>query len=291
MRVVLTGASGQLGAYLLDALIVAGHDVRAWSGHTERSRDGRVLRPVELTDAAMTARALADDDPDVVVHLAALSAADAVRRDPERGRALNVIATERLAQWCAERGRRLVFTSTDLVFDGSRSWWHESDAAAAVLEYGRTKRDAERHVLTASRGLVARTSLLFGPSRCGRAGFFDRAIAALSARESQRFFADEYRTPLHYATAAAILARLVEHDCVGVLHVAGRERVSRCELMRRAAVALGLDAALVGANLRADVPLPEPRPADVSLDTSRLAGLFPDLARPSIEESLAGARP
>ena len=71
------------------------------------------------------------------------------------------------------------------------------------------------------------------------------------------------------------------------MHVGGRERVSRFALMQRVARARGLDPALVRANRLADAPGPEPRPADVSLDTGRLAALLPDLARPSIEEAVA----
>lgn len=286
MRILLTGASGQLGAYLLDALIARGHDVRAWSGGTLGNRGGVVLRPVDLTDADATERQLAIDDPQVVIHAAALSAADAVRRDPGLGRAVNVSATKRLARWCRTRGRRLVFTSTDLVFDGTRPWWRESDPPAAILEYGRTKQAAEPAVLEVPSGLVARVSLLFGPSRCGRPGFFDRMVAALRAGEPQTCFADEYRTPLDYATAADVLARLAQSSAAGLLHVAGPERLSRFELMRRAAVALGLDPGLVRANRREEVALAEPRPADVSLDSTRLAELFPDLKRPSVEQSL-----
>lgn len=290
MRVVLTGASGQLGAYVLEALIGAGHEVRAWSGR-DAGRRGRVpLRPIDLTDEASTLRALAEDDPEAVLHAAAMSAAEAVRLDPGRGRAVNVAATETLARWCSEHGRRLVFTSTDLVFDGSRSWWCESDAAEPVLEYGRTKRAAEPAVLAVPRGLVARISLLYGPSRCGRAGFFDRAIAALREGKPQTFFEDEYRTPLDYATAADVLVRLVVSPAAGLLHVGGKERVSRFALMRRAAVALGIGAGLVVANRRADVSLPEPRPADVSLDSTRLESLFPGLSRPTIEEALCAER-
>ena len=289
MRVLLTGASGQLGAYLLDALVARGHEVRAWTGVTEGIRGDLALRPVDLTNADATVRQLAADDPEVVIHAAALSAADAVRRDPERGHALNVSATERLAHWCRARGRRLIFTSTDLVFDGSRPWWRESDLPCAILEYGRTKQAAEPAVLAVPSGLVARLSLLYGRSKCGRPGFFDRARAAMRAGQPQTFFADEYRTPLDYVTAADILARLAASSVTGVLHIAGRERLSRFELMRRAAVALGLDPELVLGNRRDDVALAEPRPADVSLDSTRLNEMFPDGKWPTIEQALAAS--
>jgi dTDP-4-dehydrorhamnose reductase len=69
--------------------------------------------------------------------------------------------------------------------------------------------------------------------------------------------------------------------------VGGPERVSRFVMMRRVAAALGLDPALVRANRQSDVAAPEPRPADVSLDSERLVALLPGLERPAIEEAVA----
>jgi dTDP-4-dehydrorhamnose reductase len=286
MRILLTGASGQLGAYLIDRLLADGHEPVAWSGREPGHRAGIEFRPVELTDLEATSQALVDADPEVVLHAAALSATDAVLRDPVRAQAVNVEATRRLAEWCAQEGRRMIFTSTDLVFDGSRAWNREDDPAEPILAYGRTKREAERAVLAVPGGVVARVSLLYGPSRCGRPYFFTNSIDAIRRGEPIGSFEDEIRTPLDMATAAEILVRLANSGESGLFHVAGAERMSRFELMRRSAAALGLDPALIRANRRADVALPEPRPADVSLDTSKLASRFPDLRRPTVEEAL-----
>ncbi len=286
MRILLTGASGQLGAYLIDTLVRAGHRLVAWSG-TDAGRRGDVpLIPVDLADPDATTRALDEAAPEAILHAAAVSSAEAVRRDPARAWRINVEATGLLADWATRHGRRLLFTSTDLVFDGSRPWNREDDPAEPLLEYGRTKRAAEPAVLACPRGLVARVSLLYGPSRCGRVAFFDRVLTALRHGQPQTFFEDEYRTPLDLATAALALARLLASDATGLVHVAGAERISRHDLMRRAAVALGLDPALVLANRQADANLPEPRPADVSLNTDRLMTLLPDLRRPSVEKAL-----
>jgi dTDP-4-dehydrorhamnose reductase len=287
MRVVLTGASGMVGAYVLEGLVGSGHEVIAWSGTDAGSRHGVPLTPVDLADAGATDRALALADPEAIIHAAAVSTTDAVNRDPERARAVNVGATGRLAAWCARHDRRLIYTSTDLVFDGTRPWSREEDPAVPVPLYGRTKLAAEPAVLAVPRGLVARISLQFGPSRSGRESYFDRTLLALRQGRPQTFFEDEFRTPLDLPTTAAILVRLVASDVIGRLHVAGRERVSRHELARRIAVAWGLDPGLVRANRHSDVTLAEPRPADVSLDTSRLAACLPDPPRPTIDEALA----
>ncbi len=285
MRILLTGASGQLGAYLIDRLLAAKHDIVAWSGSTEGSRQGVAFRRVDLADTPATDRAIEAAAPEVILHAAAISSAEVAWRDPDRAWAVNVEATARLVDWADRRGGRVIFTSTDLVFDGSKGWNREDDPAEPLLAYGVTKREAERAVLGSSRGVVARLSLLYGTSRSGRPSYFDQSIEALRRGEPRSFFEDEYRTPLDLATAAEVLVRLAECEFRGVIHVGGRERLSRFELMRRAAACLGIDPALVRASRRADAASPEPRPADVSLDTSLLASTFPDLARPPVGET------
>jgi dTDP-4-dehydrorhamnose reductase len=182
-----------------------------------------------------------------------------------------------------------VFTSTDMVFDGRGAWYREEQPAEPVLAYGRTTREPQRAALAADPGaIVARVSLMYGPSRCGREGFFERELAALRRGEPRAYFVDEFRTPLPFRTAATILVRLLAADYRGVLHVGGPERLSRHALMARAAAALGIDPALVRGNRQADAAPAEPRPADVSLDTERLAMLLPDCPRPEVEAALAG---
>ena len=95
------------------------------------------------------------------------------------------------------------------------------------------------------------------------------------------------RTPLDYQSAAEILTRLIESDAIGIVHVGGRERLSRYELMRRVAIARGIDTDLIIPSCQADASFLEPRPADVSLDTTRLASLCPDLDRPDLDMALA----
>jgi dTDP-4-dehydrorhamnose reductase len=284
LRILVTGASGGLGAYLIERLVDQGRDVIAWSGSGVGDRSGVPLRPIDLTDGEAIFRALNKAEPDAIVHLAAISSAAACLDDPARAAKVNVEATSRLAEWCARNDRRLIYASTDLVFAGSRSWNRETDPAAPLMLYGLTKVVGESPVAAIPGGLIARMSLMFGPSRSGRPGFFDAAIGDIRGGRSRTFFDDEYRTPLDYATAASILARLIETDIAGVLHVAGPERMSRYDLMVRVAVAMGLDPSLVRPGKQSDVPSPEPRPADVSLATEKLVELFPDLIRSSIEE-------
>ncbi len=289
MRVVLTGASGQLGAYLVPCLKNAGHDVVAWSNSTPFMHDGTPLRRVDLTSSQSVERGLEEDRPEVVMHAAAMSSADEVRRNPSTGYAVNVLGTSLLIHWCEAAAIRMIFTSTDLVFAGDQAPYDERAPTSPLLEYGRNKAMAESIIMKLSNHLIARVSLLYGATRCGRPNFFTKSISAIKADQPQSFFEDEFRTPLHYQTAAEILSRLVDHPVRGILHVAGSERVSRYELMRRSALVLGLDPGLVHPNRFRDLELAEPRPADVSLNTTRLGALFPALWRPTIDESIGAS--
>ena len=92
----------------------------------------------------------------MIIHAAAISGAEDVRKNPRQAWAVNVEATQQLAVWCRDHRRRLVFTSTDMVFDGARGWYREDDPRAPIVEYGRTKAAAEEAVLEVPGGLVAR---------------------------------------------------------------------------------------------------------------------------------------
>jgi dTDP-4-dehydrorhamnose reductase len=275
-----------LGSHLTKELARQGHQVAAWSGRSDGFRDGIKLKTVDLADPIAARAALEEAGPDVIIHAAAVSSAAAVLRQRDYAWDVNVRGTELLAAWARKNGRRILFTSTDLVFDGAKSWYREDDATAPTLEYGRTKVAAEAPVVANENGLVVRLSLLYGTTINDQLAYFDQAIADLRAGTPRSFFEDEFRTPLDYVTAASILVRLAESEATGILHAAGGERVSRFEMMRRAAAALGADSELVRANRRADAPAPEPRPADVSLDTSRLRSLFPHIVLPTIEDAL-----
>ena len=180
-----------------------------------------------------------------------------------------------------------MYTSTDLVFDGRNAWNKEDDPVRPASAYGRSKLEGERFVRNIPAGLVVRLSLLYGPSRSGRATYLDRAIEGLRRGEPQTFFEDEYRTPLDLDSAARGLICLAETNFSGLLHLGGRERLSRFELMTRVAGAMGIERGLVRGNRQKDLVFPEPRPVDVSLDTTLLGGLLPEYQRPSVEEAVA----
>jgi dTDP-4-dehydrorhamnose reductase len=282
-RILLTGASGQLGSYLLRAL--HNHEVVAWTGSRRGELLGCPLHAVDLRDADRVRAAFRAARPDIVVHTAALAAVGDCYRDPVAATAINVGGSTCLAEEAATAGARLVHVSTDLVFDGQHAPYREDDPPAPLSVYGRSKAHAEAVVRALPRTVVVRVSLLYGPSLTDRPTLLDRQRQALMAGEPLTLFDDEWRTPLDLPTAARALLTIADSDYTGILHLGGPVRLSRLAMGERLAHVLGCTANIVAVS-RNRGEQPEPRPRDVSLDSARWQALFPREDRPCHDDAL-----
>jgi dTDP-4-dehydrorhamnose reductase len=214
---------------------------------------------VDVRDPGAVAEAMRGVD--AVIHTAYRQASDEW--------AVNAEGSEVVAR--AAAGARLVHLSTDIVFDGTRGRYREEDEPAPVNAYGRSKAEAERRVEAAHpSATIVRTSLLYGGEEPGP--------QERLATENRRFFVDELRSPVHVGDLADALLEVLELDAPGPLHLGGADDVSRFDF----AVLLGADPAL----LEAAKTTPE-RAADVSLDSSRAAGLLKTRLR-GVYEVLGG---
>jgi dTDP-4-dehydrorhamnose reductase len=200
---------------------------------------------------------------------------------------VNFDATALLAELAAQLNARLVFVSTDLVFDGAKGSYQESDAPSPLSVYGHTKTEGERAALSIANSAVVRVSLMVGPSLVNRPTFFDQQLAALRERRPLKLFEDEWRTPLDFATAAQSLVEIARTDYQGILHVGGPERMSRLEMGQRIARCLMRDPSVFEPTTRNAAPSAEPRPRDTSLDSSRWRGLFSSIPWLSLEDAVA----
>lgn len=277
-RWLVTGATGQLGGHVVRLLLSRGAEAVAWVGRGGPAIPGAECHVVDLSDADRVERALREARPTHVLHVGAMTAVGDVYADPEMGRRVNVEATRALAEGAAEEGARMVYVSTDMVFDGEGAPYTEGDEPRPLSLYGRSKLDGERHVLRFRGHAVLRIPLMYGYAVSPRGTTFSRQVEALRRGERMELFEDEFRTPVWLGDAAAALVGLAESGEVGVWHLAGPERVSRLELVRRIARGLGLpEGGLVGVSRRS-VDFPEPRPADLSLDGAKFNARFPALA-------------
>ncbi|HEV3119925.1 MAG TPA: SDR family oxidoreductase [Gemmataceae bacterium] len=286
-RLLITGASGQLGSYLLRAAAARRTEVIAWSGTQTGERHGFRLCPVDFTAPDRIREAWRQARPGAIIHAAALASVALCRQDPELAHSVNVRGTSVLAELAAHAGTRLVLVSTDLVFDGEKGGYREGDDPKPLSVYGKTKLAAEEAVLAYPGNTVVRVSLLFGPSLGRQTNFFDQQLTALRERTPIRLFADEWRTPIGMPFASQALLEIARSQNTGILHLGGPDRMSRLEMGLRLARYLGLGVSSIIATNRDAAPSSEPRPRDTSLDSSCWRARFPGSPWPTFEQSLA----
>jgi dTDP-4-dehydrorhamnose reductase len=258
MRILITGGAGLLGSELI-ARAPAGVELHA----TQRTAPvaGAEAHLVELSDRAATAALLERVRPQLVIHTAYAQAT--AERDVWR-------ATESLVLACEAAGAALVHVSSDVVFDGERAPYAESDEPVPVHEYGHWKAVAERFVRERlPRAAIVRTSLIVRASPRPDAGSA-WILNGCRGGEPVRLFVDELRCPIAVEDLAAQLwelAALPEDARGGFWHLAGPEALSRYALGVLVARRHGADAdAIIPARSRG---AGLPRPRDLRLLTTR----------------------
>lgn len=248
--VLLTGASGFLGRYVVEELGDRGVAVRT-AGRTACDVD------LDLSDGESIARVLDTVKPRFLVNLAAMSKMAPCQAQPALALQCNGKAPQLMAQ---AADCRFLQASTDLVFGGDAAPYAPSDEPRPLSAYGMSKAEGER--LTGGNWLVVRLPLLFGRSVDGQGGATDLLRRWIDAGEPVTLFDNEFRTPLHAADAARGLVDLLfDPDLRGIRHVAGPERVSRWQLAQRFCEATGLPVQAFQQGVCEDPR----RPRDVSL--------------------------
>jgi dTDP-4-dehydrorhamnose reductase len=270
-RLILTGAHGFVAGSVI-AQAGESWEVHALSrGEPLVRREGLHWHRLDPLDPGSLARCFRTVRPEALIHPAAVADIDFCQANPAVARAVNVDFTRRLAELCDETGARMVFCSTDTVFDGEHAPYAEEDAPCPVNFYGETKAEAERTVgALGPRAVVARLALVLGLPVLGAGNsFLARLISLLRAGRQVAAPASEVRTPVDVLTAGRALLELAGGAHQGVFHLAGNEALNRLDLARRVAARLQLPPGPIGGGDPTRVPGRAPRPRDVSLRNGR----------------------
>ncbi len=293
MRVLVIGGSGFIGRYLVRRLSgTPDCEVSATYLSRPPASDGNSWHRLDLPDAKSLDGVLLACRPDVVVHLAAMADVGAAERDPERARAVNVDGTAEIVRLCLNHGARLVFVSTEYVFDGSGGPYREDDIPSPTTQYGRTKRDAEIEVARmGDGGSVVRTSIVYGWPLQVHRNFVPVLIERLRRGESYHAPTSVMRSPVYVEHLAEGIARLAVENHPGIHHVAGRDWVSMYDFAVAVAAEFGLDRGLVvPENSRSSAIPREIGGADLlGLDCAATISRL-HLRQPSLAEGLATMR-
>jgi len=255
----ITGANGLIGNHLVQT---APKFAPRWRARALTRTD------FDLLDFGAVEREFKKDKPQIVIHCAAITLVGDAEKNPTLARRVNVEATKFLAELAAEIS--FVFFSTDIVFDGRKGAYSETDTPNPLHLYGETKLAAEEIILKNPRHLVVRTSINSGTSPSGNRAFNEHLRRSLqNAGQGMKLFTDEFRCPIPAVETARAVWELTEKKCSGIYHVAGAEKLSRFQIGELLVKRWPELTAKIKSGSAKDFPGP-PRALDTSMDISKV---------------------
>ena len=288
MKVLVTGASGKLGPYLIDNLVNQAMEVYGWYHATQPSLSACTMESTDLSVESNIKYALRQLQPDLIIHSAAISTVGESYQNPDLAMKVNGEAPGWITRWAknANPRCRVIHLSTDQVFDGDHAPYDEESHPSPLNVYGKSKAQGEKTAHREGVDCLLRLPLMFGRCHVNRPNFFQQQHRSILAHEPLKLFEDEWRTPLSLRHAARLICDIATTELHGLYHLAGQTRVSRYEFGCLLAKALGQTPENIQPCSRDTITFPEPRGRDLSLNTRKLAKACPAIETIDLHESI-----
>jgi len=283
MKVLVTGGSGLLGSSLIYLLRDTFKTSFVYNEH-KVELDNAVGMGLDLTDKERTLRVVAKLKPGCIIHTAALISTDYCEANPKKAEEVNVGVTKTLALAVKKNNSKLVYVSTDYVFDGKGGMYTEEDTPNPLNVYGKTKLDGEKIVLENEGNLVIRTSI-YGWNIQKKFSFAEMVINKLANNEEVPIFTDQFSSLMLTNNLAEALAEMIKKEKVGLFHIASDERISKFDFACKVAKVFNLEKNLIKPIKTKDLNLKAERPLDVSLNVTK-AKIELDVKLLNIKEGL-----
>jgi len=252
--VLITGAHGFLGQHVVrlfleeskcDVIITAREKETLFADVAKEPRV-RGYHPLDVTDRAAIKEVIGTAKPDVIVNCAGFVKVDESEVKREVAWRTNVSAVEHMAEVARKIDARIVHVSSDMVFDGLRAPYTETDTPHPINYYGRTKLASENVLRTSGlEHTIFRTCVVYGAAEHANANFALTAILALEQGQPVYAATDMYSTPTLVDDLALAIVRATERRRIGMYHVAGPAMIPRYEFAQRIAETFRLDTSLV----------------------------------------------
>jgi dTDP-4-dehydrorhamnose reductase len=286
MKILITGGSGLLG-YFLNTRLSQENEILTVYNNKASNCNGFNSVKLDIGDTHNIKEVFSAFSPGVVIHSAAYSRPEiCARLTKEEVYRINVTATAEISKLCGKYKSSLVFTSTDLVYDGNRGGMLKENAIInPVSLYAESKFEAEKVIKNVfDNYIILRTSLLYGIGLDDSVNNFHKMFNNFKNGKPSKLFTDQFRTPLSVINAAEIIEQIVNSEVRGeTFNFGGKERVSRAELGDVLCTCAGFDKALIEKISLNDIPdILQVR--DVSLNTDKLNSF--GFNQKSIEESI-----
>ena len=256
MKVFVTGAKGQLGHDVVNELEKRGH-----------TAIGVDIEEMDITDKDAVKRVITQVSPEAVVHCAAYTAVDAAEEQVELCHRVNGLGTENMAEVCKELNCKLMYISTDYVFNGQGTRpWEPDDERAPLNVYGQTKYEGELAVEALEKYFIVRIAWVFGVN--GK-NFIKTMLNLGKTRDHLTVVDDQVGSPTYTYDLARLLVDMIETEKYGRYHATNEGVCSwyefACEIFKKAGIEITVSP--VGSN---EYPAKAKRPQNSRMDKSKL---------------------
>jgi len=285
-RTILITSTGLVGGNILRVCKNEGLDVVETYYPTI---DLPVGYPVDITDNSSLEKVFTKSDPEIIILNAALTNVEFCEEHQDVARKINVQGTANVIKFCKKVGAKLVFFSSDYVFDGENGPYSEDDKTDPVCFYGQTKLEAETLIRQELRNfLIIRTTVVYGFEKLGK-NFCYRLINTLKQGKTIKVPEDQIGSPTYALNLVEVVVDLLKKDRNGLYNVVGRDLIDRYRFSLAVCSEFGLNKELVIPVKTQDLKQKAPRPLRAGLKIDKVLRET-EVAILDVKESLAKFR-
>ncbi len=272
VKVLITGTKGLLGLALLDTIPQNIEIVPTVLLNTSADIGGHKFISLDITNVSQVEKIVAEHMPAVVIHAASLGNVDYCEKNKVDAHRVNVLGTANVIEACKNHGAKLLFISSNAIFDGLSAPYSETSSPNPNNYYGQTKVEAESLVTNSGLNfLIVRLLLMYGWNHVKeRQNPVTWLLSRLALGNETNLVTDIYINPVYNMAAAKAIWKAIDIDLEGTIHLAGKERVNRYEFGLITAKEFGFDNKLlhpVTSDYFSDIA---PRMPDTTYDTQRM---------------------
>jgi len=271
LKFLVTGSAGLIGRQVVKDLSDT-HEVFSCYDKSKPEYGNAVK--MDLLNHEMISNVLFEIEPDVVIHLGAMTGVDLCEKEESMAFDINAKATQIIAQQCSTLNTFLVYVSTDYVFDGNSGMYYEDSVPNPLSVYGKSKLEGEKVIQTfSSDWCIVRTSTPFGLHPTKKS-FPIWVIENLQKQKQIDVLTDQFTSPTYVPSLSRMLIEISERHLTGIIHVAGASKISRYEMASLVSDKLDLDEKLLREISINDIKWEAQRPKDSSLNVSKAISIL-----------------
>ncbi len=263
MKILVTGCNGLLGQRIVMAYANSAGDLHGIDLFEEpfSPKIEFNYRQLDLTNAKDTVKFIQNIDPEIIIHTAAMTPVDKCETEREECWQSNVNVTESIVKGASKVGSRLIFISSDYVFDGSNGPYGEDDPPNPISYYGRSKLAAENIIRGAMiPWTIIRTIVLYGVGVKISASFVTWLLGMLRDGKPVKIVNDQWGNSTLVNDIVSGVQRIIQFNRTGLFHIGGSDYMTRYEFANLAAEIFDLDKALISPISTAELNQAAPRP-------------------------------